>query len=223
MDGLVMNNGAGSTQIISKGDQLPEFDLQCPLPSLPLAFRSGLQTIPADMPYLRAPSNAAAEWGLRLGSRARPRIGLAWSGNPRHVRDRERSMRLRDLLPLMDIDASFVSLQKPIRDADHAALEHCNLLRFDADLVDFADTAALISQLDLVISVDTGVAHLAGALGKPVWILLTHVPDWRWLLDRDDSPWYPSARLFRQSETREWGSLIPRVRLALLEDIASQR
>jgi tetratricopeptide (TPR) repeat protein len=224
MNGLVIDDAVGM-RIISKGDAVPDVDLECPLPSLPLAFNTGLQTIPADVAYLRPPSEAVAEWGLRLGQRTsrRPRIGLAWSGNPRHVRDRERSMRLRDLLPLWDIDASFVSLQKPIRDADQATLKTCNLLRFDTELADFCDTAALISQLDLVIAVDTGTAHLAGALGKPVWILLTHVPDWRWLLDRDDSPWYPSARLFRQSETRDWGSVIASVRQALIEEGASGR
>lgn len=132
-------------------------------------------------------------------------------------------MRLRDLLPLLDIDATFVSLQKEIRAGDEETLASCNLLRFGEEFEDYSDTAALISQLDLVISVDTGVAHLAGALGKPVWILLTHAPDWRWLLNRDDSPWYPSARLFRQGQTREWGSVTMRVREALLELIGNER
>ena len=117
----------------------------------------------------------------------------------------------------MDIDARFVSLQKEIRAGDAEILKRCNVLQFGQQLGDFSDTAALISQLDLVITVDTSVAHLAGALGKPVWILLTHAPDWRWLLDRNDSPWYPSARLFRQDETRDWSRVTMRVRDALLE------
>jgi hypothetical protein len=121
-------------------------------------------------------------------------------------------MRLRDLQPLMDSGATFVSLQKDLPAADVEALNSCSMVQFGEELGDFSDTAALISQLDLVISVDTSVAHLAGALGKPVWILLTHAPDWRWLLDRDDSPWYPTARLFRQSESREWGGVVTRVR-----------
>ena len=125
-------------------------------------------------------------------------------------------MRLRDLLPLTDIDASFVSLQKEVRPDEAEMLTGCNVRQFGGDLGDFSDTAALISQLDLVISVDTSVAHLAGALGRPAWILLTHAPDWRWLLDRDDSPWYPAARLFRQSDSREWGGVIVQVREALL-------
>ena len=126
-------------------------------------------------------------------------------------------MRLRDLLPLLDIEATFVSLQKEVRAADAETLKIATCSISASELGDFSDTAALISQLDLVISVDTSVAHLAGALGKPVWILLTHAPDWRWLLDRDDSPWYPTARLFRQGETREWGSVTMRLREALLE------
>jgi hypothetical protein len=204
-------------RIDRKGERLPDFDLQCPLPSLPLAFKTGLETIPATAPYLRARGPAVERWGALLPTRRRLRIGLAWAGNAKHARDLERSMRLRDLLPpLLDIDASFVSLQKEVRAADAETLMGCDMLRFDRELGDFADTAALITQLDLVISVDTSVAHLAGALGKPVWILLTHAPDWRWLLDRDDSPWYPSARLFRQRESREWGSVIMRLRDALL-------
>ena len=124
-------------------------------------------------------------------------------------------MRLRDLLPLTDIDASFVSLQKEVRPGEAELLTSWHVRQFGADLGDFSDTAVLICELDLVISVDTSVAHLAGALGKPAWILLTHAPDWRWLLDRDDSPWYPTARLFRQSGDREWGGVIAQVHAAL--------
>jgi tetratricopeptide (TPR) repeat protein len=214
---------AGTAQIIAKGDPLPDFDIQCPLPSLPLAFKTGIKTIPSSVPYLRARRQALERWGALLGTHRSPRIGLAWAGNAKHVRDRERSMALRDLLPLLEIDARFVSLQKDLRTGDAEILKRCNVCQVGQQFGDFSDTAALISQLDLVISVDTSVAHLAGALGKPVWILLTHAPDWRWLLDRDDSPWYPSARLFRQRETREWGSLTMRVREALLEFTGNER
>jgi hypothetical protein len=142
-----------------------------------------------------------------------------WSGNPRHERDRERSIGLRSFLPLFDAfgaDVTFVSLQKDVRPEDAALLRNrADILDYGDALEDFSDTAALISQLDLVISVDTSVAHLAGALGKPVWILLTYFPDWRWLLGRDDSPWYPTARLFRQDESRSWASVIARVGQAL--------
>jgi hypothetical protein len=126
-------------------------------------------------------------------------------------------MRLQDLAPLFQIDATFVSLQKEVRAADAQTLMGSGLMEVGERLKNFSDTAALISQLDLVISVDTSVAHLAGALGKPVWILLTHAPDWRWLLKRDTSPWYPSARLFRQNETREWASATTHLRHALRE------
>jgi hypothetical protein len=154
--------------------------------------------------------------------KSRPSIGVAWAGNAKHVRDRERSIDLGCLLSLLDIDGTFVSLQKEVRAADMATLKsNSDILHFGHEISDFSDTAALIAHLDLVISVDTGVAHLAGALGKPVWILLTHVPDWRWLLDRNDSPWYPTARLFRQDAAREWDSVIARVRGALLQFIGS--
>jgi hypothetical protein len=219
----LMTDLAGVTQVVAKGGPLPEFDFQCPLASLPLAFRTRLETIPSGAPYLRVPRQAQEYWGALLGAKLVPRIGLAWAGNAKHVRDRERSMRLHDLLPLLDIDATFVSLQKEVRAGDAETLGNCNMFHLRQEFGNFSDTAALISQLDLVISVDTSVAHLAGALGKPVWILLTHAPDWRWLLDRDDSPWYPSARLFRQRESREWGSVTMQVREALLEFTATER
>jgi tetratricopeptide (TPR) repeat protein len=208
----------GAAGIVARGSPLPDFDYHCPLLSLPLAFKTSLETIPSGLPYLRAPDQALQDWGARLGKHHRPRIGLAWSGNAGHTSDRQRSIALRALLPLLDIDATFVSLQKEVRAADMETLGECgDLLHFGDELGDFADTAALVSHLDLVISVDTGVAHLAGASGKPVWILLAYVPDWRWLLDRDDSPWYPTARLFRQSDTREWDSVIATVGEALLK------
>jgi tetratricopeptide (TPR) repeat protein len=212
----LMTGLAGTAQIIAKGEPLPDFELRCPLPSLPLAFKTRLETIPASPAYLLAPAQGL-NGDTRLASKSGPKIGLAWAGNPRHRRDRERSIGLCDLLPLLDVDATFVSLQKEVRAADIEALENSRILDFSYELADFSDTAALISELDLVISVDTGIAHLAGALGRPVWILLTHVPDWRWLLDRDDSPWYPTARLFRQDERRAWDGVIARVREALFE------
>jgi tetratricopeptide (TPR) repeat protein len=213
---------AGTARVIAKGNALPDFDVQCSLLSLPLAFSTQLETIPSAVSYLRAPDQALPKWGARLPAKPRPRIGIAWAGNAKHVRDRERSIDLGNLLPLFDVDATFVSLQKEVRAADTATLKNsADIIHFGQELAGFSDTAALISHLDLVVSVDTAIAHLAGALGKPVWILLTHVPDWRWLLDRDDSPWYPTARMFRQSETREWDSVIVRVRDELLKLIAS--
>lgn len=207
---------AKDAQVIVKEAPLPPFDVHCPLLSLPLAFHTRLETIPAAESYLRAPADKSAAWQSRLGQTQRPRVGLIWSGNSRHERDLERSIPLHMLLPLMDADVAFVSLQKEVRDEDAAALrERGDILHFGDELADFSDTAALVSQLDLVISVDTSVAHLAAALGKPTWILLTYIPDWRWLLDRADSPWYPTARLFRQDEAGAWEGVIARVRAAL--------
>jgi len=219
----LMSSLAGASQIISTGDPLPDFDLHCPLLSLPLAFKTRLETIPSGAPYLLAPSQAVTDWDTRIGAERRPRIGLAWSGNAAHERDRDRSMSLRAFLSILDIGATFVSLQKDVRADDATVLdERGDILQFGDQLGDFSDTAALISQLDLVISVDTSVAHLAGALGKPVWVLVSHIPEWRWLLDRSDSPWYPTARLFRQNHTRTWDAVIIRVREALLQFIECQ-
>ena len=205
----------GVSHCIAKGETLPDFDFHCPLTSLPLAFDTTLDTIPSAVPYISVGAHAA-DWGTRLHSRNLPRIGLVWSGNPDHNNDRNRSMPLESLLPLLEVEAQFVSLQKNVRSGDEAVLrERSDILHLGPELQSFVDTAALIEQLDLVISVDTSVAHLAGALARPVWILLPFVPDWRWLLDREDSPWYPTARLFRQSQTREWHSVVDEMRRAL--------
>lgn len=212
----LMADFAPSARVISRGDPLPDFDVQVPILSLPFAFGTRLETIPSVTPYLQASLQSATKWNARLGPKAGSRIGIAWSGNPENTRDRERSIGLRSLLPLLDVEATFVSLQKGIRAADADLLrEHGGILHLADELEDFSDTAGLISQLDLVISVDTGVAHLAGALGKPVWIMVTYIPDWRWLLDRDDSPWYPTARLFRQANIDDWEGVIARVGDAL--------
>jgi hypothetical protein len=211
----LMTGLAGVSQCISRTDAAPPFDLHCPMSSLPLAFETRIATIPGTTPYLPMPAHAA-EWEARLGPHDRPRIGLAWSGNPRHSNDHNRSIALDVLSPLFEVIASFVSLQTELRPDDARVLsEQSRILDFGPALTNFADTAALISRLDLVISVDTSVAHLAGALGTPVWILLPFSPDWRWLLDRNDSPWYPTARLFRQSEARAWSAVVADVRNAL--------
>ena len=205
---------------------MPDHDLQCSLASLPLAFDTRIETIPSHVPYISIDGNAG-KWEAFLGSKARPRIGMVWSGNPEHTNDRNRSLPLKALKPLFDTAAQFVSLQKNARESDLAVLrEHDGILDAAPELESFADTAALIQRLDLVISVDTSVAHLAGALGKPVWILLPYVPDYRWLVDRDDSPWYPTARLYRQTATRDYSEGIDRMRADLLRDdatLATQR
>ncbi len=168
------------------------------------------------MPYLVAPDDKVARWTARQdaeGWPARPRIGFVFSGNPGHKNDRNRSIALERLLPLLRTPGlDFVCLQKEFRPGDREALRALPQVRDVSDaLGDFTDTAALIATLDLVVSIDTSVAHLAGALGKPVWILLPWLPDFRWLLDREDSPWYPTAHLFRQPVQGDWDSVVARV------------
>ncbi|WP_175968676.1 tetratricopeptide repeat protein [Burkholderia sp. BCC0322] len=205
----------GIDVLVARGDPLPPFDLHCPLLSLPLEFRTDLSSIPASVPYLRADPARVEHWRVRLGAADRPRIGLVWSGNPLHLNDRNRSITLADLLPLLDDRFEWISLQKVIRDEDRAVLD-ASPIRFVGDeLTDFAETAALVDAMDAVISVDTSVAHLAGALGRPLAVMLPHTPDFRWLLDRDDSPWYPGARLFRQPEGGQWAPVVERLRDAL--------
>jgi tetratricopeptide (TPR) repeat protein len=209
----LMSSVAGAEQVICRGDPLPDFDIHCPLFSLPLAFGTRLETIPSAVPYLRASPQAMTEWEGRLGPKHRPRIGLAWSGR---LVPRDRSIPLRALLSLLDVDATFVSLQKDVRSEDATALqERSDILHFGDALKDFSDTAAVIANLDLVISIDTSVANLAGALARPLWVMLLFTPDWRWMLDRDDSPWYPTARLFRQDATHAWDNVLTRVHTAL--------
>jgi len=198
--------------VVAKGDPLPPFDLQCPLLSLPRLFGTTLATIPGGVPYVAAPPDRIAAWAPRL-PRDGLRVGLAWSGHPANTKDHERSIPFAQLAPLLGVAGTrFVSLQKDVRAADADALAQSgNIVDLRADLRDFADTAAIVAQLDLVITVDTAVAHLAGAMGKPVWMLLPRTPDFRWLIDRDTSPWYPSARLFRKAGMERWDAVIARV------------
>ena len=199
----------GGAEIVCAGERLPSFDLHCPLASLPLAFGTTLATVPAATPYLHPPAGSAGSWEALLDGAPAPRIGLAWSGNPNHHNDRNRSLALAALLaPLAGLDASFVSLQKDLRPGDGELLERHGIRHFGERLRDFSDAAALVSRLDIVVSVDTSVAHLAGALGKPAFVLLPHTPDWRWLLDRSTSPWYPTARLIRQPAPGDWSAAV---------------
>jgi len=190
--------------------------------SLPLACDARLETIPRENYLPPLPPERVQAWRRRLGSHDRLRIGLVWSGNPNFGNDSNRSMPLRIMAPLFELDATFVSLQKDPRPADAALLrEHSEVIDLTADFSDFVDTAALVSCLDLVISVDTGVAHLSATLGRPTWILLSYVSDWRWLLDRDDSPWYSAVRLFRQDSSRDYATVVGRVRQELARMIAA--
>ncbi|WP_277625630.1 glycosyltransferase family 9 protein, partial [Burkholderia stabilis] len=216
----------GVSRFVVDGQPAPAFDLHCPMLSLPFAFRTTLDTVPAGVPYLHADPRRRAEWIGRLDAAAplrRLRIGLAWSGNPDHANDENRSMTFAALAPLVALDATFVSLQVGVRTRDADAFAVSGVLSFEAELTDFAETAALVDTLDLVIAVDTSVVHLAGALGRPTWVLLPRVPDWRWLLERDDSPWYPHATLFRQQRPGDWPALVERVAEALAARIGANR
>ena len=221
----LLSNLAGVSQCFPfPAHTLPPFDFHCPMSSLPLAFATRLDTIPSGTSYLPAPAASRVQaWESRLGPHDRLRVGLVWSGNPNHRNDRNRSIPLRTLSRILDADAAFVSLQKDPRPDDKAFLvESTSILDLTADLTDFTETAALLRCLDLVITVDTSVAHLAGALGCPTWILLPHHPDWRWLLGRDDSPWYPTVRLFRQPKPRDYDSVMDRVRAELTAMISKR-
>lgn len=214
----------GVSECLTVADKLPPFNMHCPVCSLPLAFGTRLDTIPSARSYLPVlPQERIKAWENRLGPRDRLRVGLVWSGNPDHDNDRNRSISLQTTSRILDVDATFVSLQKDPRPADKAMLEQrTDIVDLTTHLTDFVETAALVSCLDLVITVDTSVAHLAGALGRPTWILLPYVPDYRWMLDRDDSPWYPTVRLFRQTATREYHSVLDAVRNELLTLVSSQ-
>lgn len=206
-------------EVIARGDPLPAVDLHCPLLSLPLAFGTRLGSIPAPVGYLQADAARVSRWQARLGPATGPRVGLVWSGNPDHNNDRNRSLPLAALAPVFRPGFEFVSLQPAIRPCDQPALQsgQLPLRHFGDDLQDFADTAALASCMDLVIAVDTAGAHLAGALGRPLWLLLPWLPDWRWLLERDDSPWYPTARLFRQPRAGDWAGVLEAVSAAFAD------
>jgi hypothetical protein len=202
----------GIDRLFKKGDPLPGFDLQCPLLSLPLAFKTTIATIPTPNAYLQSEPALVKSWADRLGERKMPRVGLVWSGNPGHGNDRNRSVSLATLLANLPAELDYVSLQKEIREADRLTLESSGNVRFfGPELKHFADTAALCDLMDIVISVDTSVAHLCGALGKPTWMLLPFCPDWRWLLERNDSPWYDSMVLYRQPSVGDWDSVFSRI------------
>ena len=203
----------GVAGVFARGETLPSFDFHCPLLSLPLAHGTTLQTVPSGAAYIAAPDADAAAWRSRLPQR-RPRIGLVWSGERAHDNDLNRSMRLAMLAPLLDQPAAaFVSLQHEVRGEDAAALRHrSEICQAGPEFKDFSDTAGAIASLDAVIAVDTAVAHLAGAMGRPLFLLLPFAADFRWLRGRSDSPWYPSARLYRQPRFGDWSSAVETLR-----------
>lgn len=215
----------GVDQFVETGQPLPHFDMEAPLMSLPGIFGTTLANIPARVPYILPPGQTSPVIDRLLSHRGREiKVGLVWAGGPKAKNDMVRSCPWECFAQLAQAaGVSYYSLQKGPSSADTARLaERLPLTDLGGALSDFADTAAAIASLDLVISVDTAVAHLAGAMGKPVWVLLPRAPDWRWLLDRDDSPWYPTARLFRQQRTGDWPELLQRVAGALTQSAHSK-
>jgi tetratricopeptide (TPR) repeat protein len=217
----LLNTAAGIDRLVASGGPLPPFATHAPLLSLPLIFGTDLASIPAPGRYLAADPALVRRWRMRLEALPRPWVGLAWQGSPTYRGDRRRSIPLKLFAGLVrEGPASFISLQKGPGEEQIAASGLAEVLHHFAAAVDvgpdaFVDTAAIIENLDLVITSDTAVPHLAGALGRPVWTLLPFAPDWRWLLGREDSPWYPTMRLFRQKSSGDWPEVIARVAVAL--------
>ncbi len=227
----------GAATVIARGEAPPLFDVHCPLGSLPLALKTEPGTVPASIPYLAASGAHLAKWSMQIGALPQPRIAISWSGNSSHDNDRNRSIAFSRLAPLFPppnppphagegismnprphagegsrVGASFISIQHDVRPEDAAALAaETGVTHVGSELDDFADTAAVLALCDLVIAVDTAPAHLAGALGRPVWVLVPFAPDWRWTLSGETTPWYPTARLFRQTALEDWDGVIARI------------
>jgi hypothetical protein len=207
----------GVTSCHARGETLPAYDVYCPLGSLPLAFKTEPATIPADIPYLRADETHLAKWQPIIEALPGKRVALAWAGHAKHPNDRNRSIALAQLEPLLTLDGiSFVSVQRDLRGDDAAILaRHKSVTHMGDKLNDMADTAAVLALADLTIAVDTSVIHLAGAMGREAWVMLPFSPDWRWTLTGDHSPWYPRMRLFRQAKPGDWSGVIASLRDAL--------
>lgn len=215
----LLSNLEGVAQLIQTGEQLPEFDYHCPLLSLPLAFKTNIMSIPFPTKYLSSNENKVKKWQAKLGEKTKPRVGIVWSSTSHFNNDSTRSIPFSEFakaLPKNEFE--FICLQKEIKEADKESLESQPDIRFFGnELVDFSDTAALIECVDVVVSTCTSVPHLSCALGKPTWILLSHIPDWRWLLNRTDSPWYSSAKLYRQNKTGDWDGVLKQVKTDLIQ------
>src|SRR5262249_34692331 len=205
----LLKNLEGISLLVAKGETIPHFDVHCPIMSLPLAFKTTMETIPAKVPYLAVSKNIVEKWRSKLiGTEIK--VGIAWAGNPNYPQDIDRSILLKNILPILGVKgARYFSLQKDLRHGDKEILDvNSQIVRLDQEINDFQDTAAIMMSLDLVLSSDTSIVNLAGALSRPIWVLLSFNPDWRWLLDRSDSPWYPTARLFRQLSRGEWSTVM---------------
>ncbi|MDP8566890.1 tetratricopeptide repeat protein [Methylophilus aquaticus] len=206
-----------NAKIVKKDEKIDAFDLHCPIMSLPLAFKTSLENVPNAVPYFYADQAKKRDWEQKCPVTSKTlQVGLVWSGSAAHKKDHDRSIPLEKLQPLFSLPIAFYSLQKEVKEQDMAGLHGLKQLhQYQDEFVDFSDTAALVDCLDLIITVDTSVAHLAGAMAKKVWILISYLPDYRWMLNRDDSPWYPTATLFRQQNVGDWDRVINEVKHAL--------
>ncbi len=213
----LLSGVAGVAAVIARGDKLPPFELHCPVASLPLAMKTEIATIPSEFPYLKASELRMRRWRSRLEGVRRPTIGLVWSGSAAHPNDRNRSIALPQIEQLIAMpEFGFVSIQRDLRPAETERLAvDTRVTPIGDEIADFADTAAVLALLDLVICVDTSVAHVAGALARPAFVMLPFQPDWRWALEREHSPWYPQLTLFRQQRPGDWAGVIGRVCSAL--------
>ena len=222
----LLANCPGVDQLIARGTELPAFDAYAPLLSVPRLLGTTIENIPADVPYLSAAADLVEQWRERIGQYGGFRVGISWQGTPTYSADRFRSIPLAQFAPLSEVaGVRLISLQKGVGAEQLAGIgDRFAVIDLTSELDEasgpFMDTAALMQSLDLVITSDTAVAHLAGALGVPVWVALPFVPDWRWLLDRDDSPWYPTMRLFRQTARGDWAGVFQAIQAALAERVA---
>ncbi|GAB2914846.1 tetratricopeptide repeat protein [Paraburkholderia jirisanensis] len=209
---------AGFDDIVTRGTLPPAFDMHCEMMSLPMALALTLDDLPGPVPYLSVDPRRAGHWRQRLANLPRPLVALAWAGRPTHFNDKNRSLTLAQLAPLGMAGGTFLSIQKgPAATQADSPPEAMSMLSLSNDIADFEDTAAILSLADLLISVDSSPVHLAGALGCPTWVMLPNVPDWRWLLGRDDTPWYPHTRLFRQDARGDWSGVISRIAAELAQ------
>jgi hypothetical protein len=208
----------GYDDIVARGSLPPAFDMHCEMMSLPMALGLTLGDLPGPMPYLSADPLRLGRWRRRLADLPRPLVALAWAGRPAHFNDANRSLRLEQLAPLTQAGLTLLSIQKgPAAEQADAPPKGMSLLSLSAEIADFEDTAAILCIADLLISVDSSPVHLAGALGRPAWVMLPKVPDWRWLLNRTDTPWYPRMRLFRQDTRMDWTAVVARIAFELTQ------
>ncbi|WP_240655536.1 glycosyl transferase family 8 [Paraburkholderia phosphatilytica] len=203
---------AGYDDLIVRGSLPPAFDMHCELMSLPMALGLRLDDLPGPIPYLTPDPQRLERWRQRLAALPRPLVALVWAGRPTHHNDANRSLSLAQLAPLAQQGVSFVAIQKgPAAAQADSPPDGMAMLSLSNEIADFEDTAAILSSVDLLISVDSSPVHLAGALGRPAWVMLPKVPDWRWMLEREDTPWYPQMRLFRQEQRADWSGVVARM------------